>query len=46
MDWVYSGVFFMNNYELQIIESHQHQIYADGIAGAIYGELPPLVKTR
>jgi hypothetical protein len=44
MDWGNSGVFFLSNYELQIIESRQHQIYADGIAGAIYGQSPPLVN--
>ena len=31
-------------YELQIIETHTYQIYADGIAGAIYGQTPPLVN--
>ena len=35
---------FPHDYELQIIESHDHQIYADGIAGAIYSQTPPLVN--
>ncbi len=42
--WGNSGVFFMGVYELQIIESHDSKIYADGIAGAIYGQTPPLVN--
>lgn len=38
-----SGVFFMRRYEVQIFDSHTEKIYADGIAGAIYGETPPMV---
>ena len=38
-----SGVFFMNNYELQIFDSYSDKVFADGIAGAIYGQTPPLV---
>ena len=37
-------MFFLGKYELQIIESHDSRIYADGIAGAIYGQTPPLVN--
>jgi len=33
-----------DGHELQIIESHDSKIYADGIAGAIYGQAPPLVN--
>ncbi len=44
MNWGNSGVFFLDRYELQIIESHDSRIYADGIAGAIYGQTPPLVN--
>jgi hypothetical protein len=44
MTWGNSGVFFLGRYELQIIESHDVQIYADGIAGAIYGQYSPLVN--
>ena len=33
-----------DGHELQIIESHDSIIYADGIAGAIYGQTPPLVN--
>jgi len=44
MVWGNSGVFFLDKYELQIIESHDSYIYADGNAGAIYGQVPPLVN--
>ena len=42
--WGNSGVFMLGKYELQIIESHDSKIYADGIAAAIYGQTPPLVN--
>ena len=42
--WGNSGVFMLGLYEIQIIESYTYQIYADGIAGAIYGQTPPLVN--
>jgi hypothetical protein len=45
MFWGNSGVYFMDLYELQIIESHDSYIYADGNAGAIYGQTPPLVNS-
>ena len=44
MEWGNSGVFFLGLYELQIIESHDSYIYADGNAGAIYGQTPALVN--
>jgi hypothetical protein len=44
LNWGNSGVFFLGKHELQIIESHDSKIYADGIAGAIYGQTPPLVN--
>ncbi len=44
MNWGNSGVFFQGLYELQIIESKACHIYADGIAGAIYGQFPPLAN--
>jgi hypothetical protein len=44
MNWGNSGVFLLGEHELQIIESHDSHIYADGIAGAIYGQTPPLVN--
>lgn len=39
-----SGVFLMDLYEIQILESHKSKSYADGQAGAIYGQTPPLVN--
>lgn len=39
-----SGVFFMNLYEVQILQSHDNKTYPDGQAGALYGQKPPLVN--
>jgi hypothetical protein len=39
-----SGVFLMGQYEVQILDSHGNETYADGQAGAIYGQFPPLVN--
>jgi hypothetical protein len=39
-----SGVFLMGKYELQILDSYNNVTYADGQAGAIYGQFPPLVN--
>jgi Domain of Unknown Function (DUF1080) len=39
-----SGIIFQGRYELQILDSYQNPTYADGQAGAIYGEWPPLVN--
>ena len=39
-----SGVFLMDRYEVQVQESHTNVTYADGQAGAIYGQTPPLVN--
>jgi hypothetical protein len=36
-----SGVFFMGQYEVQILDSYQNITYADGQAGAVYGQHPP-----
>lgn len=44
MNWGNSGVFMMGLFEVQIIESHDSHIYADGNAGAIYGQTPALVN--
>jgi hypothetical protein len=44
MIWGNSGVFMLGKHELQIIESHDSKIYADGIAAAVYGQTPPLVN--
>ncbi len=40
MNWGNSGVFLVGKYEIQIIQS---RIYADGVCGSIYGQMPPLV---
>jgi hypothetical protein len=39
-----SGVFLMNTYEVQVLDSYQAKTYADGQAGALYGQFPPLVN--
>jgi hypothetical protein len=39
-----SGVILMGRYEVQILDSYQSVSYADGMAGSIYGEYPPLVN--
>ena len=44
MNWGNSGVFMMGVFEIQILESHDSYVYADGNAGAIYGQFPPLVN--
>jgi len=39
-----SGVFLMNTYEVQVLNSYNTRTYADGQAAAIYGQYPPLVN--
>lgn len=39
-----SGVFLMNRYEVQILDSFENISYADGQAAALYGQYPPLVN--
>lgn len=39
-----SGVFLMEMYEVQVLDSFNSKTYADGMAGAIYGQYPPLVN--
>lgn len=39
-----SGVFLLGRYEIQILDSFQNATYADGGAGALYGQFPPLVN--
>ncbi len=39
-----SGVIIMRNYEIQVLDSYDNVTYADGQAGAIYGQYPPLVN--
>src|SRR5687768_10519742 len=38
-----SGVILMSRYEVQVLDMHNNATYADGGAGAIYGQWPPLV---
>jgi hypothetical protein len=39
-----SGVFLMGFYEVQVLDSFNNRTYADGQAGAMYGQWPPLVN--
>ncbi len=39
-----SGVLIMELYEIQILDSYENISYADGQAGAVYGQYPPLVN--
>ena len=36
-----SGVFLMDRYEVQVLDSYQNETYFDGQAGAIYKQSPP-----
>jgi hypothetical protein len=37
-------VWLQSNYEIQILNSYENETYADGVAGAVYGEHPPRVN--
>jgi len=40
-----SGVFLgLDRYEIQVLDSYENKTYADGSAGAIYGQYPPLAN--
>lgn len=39
-----SGVFLMNTYEIQVLDSYENKTYHDGQAGAIYKQTPPQVN--
>lgn len=39
-----SGVILMGRFEIQVLDSSDNPTYADGQAGAIYGQWPPLVN--
>ena len=40
-----SGVFFgLDRYEVQVLDSFNSPTYADGSAGSVYGQYPPLVN--
>lgn len=39
-----SGIFFMERYELQVLDSYQNRTYSNGQAGSIYKQHIPLVN--
>ncbi len=39
-----SGVLLMRRYEIQVLDPYNNATYADGGAGAMYGQWPPLVN--
>lgn len=39
-----SGVFLMNTYEIQVLDSYNNDTYPDGQAAAVYGQYPPQVN--
>ena len=39
-----SGVILMGLYEIQVLDTYNNATYADGQAGAIYGQWPPLAN--
>ena len=39
-----SGVLLMSRYEIQVLDAWQNPTYADGQAGAVYGQYPPLAN--
>lgn len=39
-----SGVYFMGEFEVQVLDSYNNRTYADGQAGALYGQYPPMVN--
>jgi hypothetical protein len=41
--WGNSGVFLMGRYEIQVLNNYENDTYNDGMAGAHYGQAPPMV---
>jgi len=39
-----SGVMFFGRYEIQVLDNFENLTYADGQAGSVYGQRPPLVN--
>lgn len=39
-----SGVFLMNTFEIQVLDSYENKTYADGQTASVYGQYPPLVN--
>jgi hypothetical protein len=40
-----SGILINGMYEIQVLDSYDNKTYPDGQAGAIYGQMPPLVNS-
>ncbi len=39
-----SGVYLMNTYEVQVLNSYENPTYPDGMAASVYGQYPPLIN--
>ncbi len=39
-----SGIKLMERFEIQVLDSYNNRTYADGQAGSVYGQYPPLVN--
>ncbi len=39
-----SGVYLMSTFEVQVLDSYDNPTYADGAAGSVFGQYPPLVN--
>ena len=39
-----SGVYLMGMFEVQVLDSYHNPTYADGAAGSVFGQYPPLVN--
>ena len=39
-----SGFFLASRYEIQVLNNYENPTYADGYAGSVYGQHPPLVN--
>lgn len=39
-----SGLFLLDRYEIQVLDSFENPTYADGQAAALYGQFPPMVN--
>jgi hypothetical protein len=39
-----SGVYIMDRYEIQILDSYDNKTYFDGQCGAVYKQMPPMVN--
>lgn len=39
-----SGILFMKRYEVQVLDNHDNETYADGYIGSVYGQHPPMVN--